>query len=101
MPIYMFKCLKCLKVYEELTQYDESKKYKSVSCPECKSKKKEQVFGYDVSFTFDNPKESSKWENFSYRAGYNMEKAKADRRNAAAKSHMGPNPYNGPRLDKM
>lgn len=95
----MFKCLKCSKYYEELTQYDESGKYKDIKCPDCKSKKKEQTFGYEVNCTFDKPKESSKWESFSYRAGYNMEKAKEDRRNAAAKSHMGPNPYNSSKLN--
>lgn len=99
MPIYTFRCLKCLETYEELTLYDETQKYKSVKCPSCKSKRKERVFSYSVNCSFDKPKESSKWENFSYRAGYNMEKAKEDRRNAETKSHMGKDPYNNPKLN--
>ena len=35
-------------------------------------------------------------DNFSYRAGHNMEKAKNDRRAAESKSHMGKNPYKVP-----
>jgi len=44
--------------------------------------------------TFANPKESAKYhDNFNYRAGVNMEQAKAERRNAETASHMGRNPY--------
>lgn len=46
-----------------------------------------------MSCAFGSPKESSKWDNFSYRAGHNMETAKSDRRKAASKSHMGTDPY--------
>jgi DNA-directed RNA polymerase subunit RPC12/RpoP len=98
MPIYHFKCLKCSEVYDELTVYDETGKYRSVKCPNCKSKQKEKTYDYDVTCTFSNPKESSKWDNFGYRAGHNMEKAKADRRAAEAVSHMGTDPYNHSRL---
>ena len=99
MPIYQFECLKCSARYEELTSYDESDKYKDVKCPQCKSKKKKRTFDYNVSLTFGNPKESSKWDNFSYRAGHNMEKAKTERREAEGKSHMGKNPYNSKKLN--
>ena len=44
-------------------------------------------------FITDKPKESDKWENFSYRAGYLKEQAQGERRAAEGKSHMGPNPY--------
>ena len=93
MPIYSFQCKKCSSHYEELTPYDEKGKYKGVKCPHCNSSKKTRTFDYNVCCTFDNPKESSKWDNFEYRAGYNMEKAKADRRNAESKSHMGRAPF--------
>jgi DNA-directed RNA polymerase subunit RPC12/RpoP len=93
MPQYTFKCLKCSRCYTELAEWDETNKYKGVKCPHCKSKKKERTFDYNVNCTFGNPKESSKWDNFGYRAGYNMEGAKNDRRKAAAKSHMGIDPY--------
>lgn len=92
-PVYNFKCLKCACSYTELTSWDETEKYKGVKCPNCKSKKKKRTFDYDISCAFTNPKESSKWDNFSYRAGYNMETAQSDRRKAASKSHMGTNPY--------
>lgn len=93
MPIYAFQCLKCKTRYEELTEYDASDKYKGVRCPDCKSKRKKKLLDYNINVAFENPKESSKWDNFSYRAGFNMEKAKGERRVAAAKSHMGTNPY--------
>lgn len=99
MPIYKFKCLKCSETYEELTEYDETDKYKEVKCPQCQSKRKKRAFNYDVAITFTNPKESSKWDNFSYRAGHNMENAKAERRAAESKSHMGTNPYKNGKLD--
>ncbi len=93
MPIYDFVCLRCEKRYEELTQYDEKGLYKKVKCPYCKSKRKSKTYDYNITCTFDNPKESSKWESDTYREGYNMAKAKAERRAAEAKSHMGTNPY--------
>lgn len=96
--MYRFKCKKCSTAYEELTPYDPSDKYKDIKCPSCKSKRKIRTLDYDVGVTFGNPKESSKWDNFSYRAGFNMEKAKGERREAAKKSHMGSDPYNSPRL---
>lgn len=99
MPIYRFQCLKCSADYEELTEYDENDKYKGVKCPQCESKNKKRTFNYNIAVTFSNPKESSKWDNFGYRAGHNMEKAKSDRRAAESKSHMGSNPYNSPKLN--
>lgn len=98
MPTYKFTCKKCSAVYEELTSYDKTEKYKDVKCPQCNSKRKERNYSYGVAITFGNPKESSKWDSFSYRAGYNMEKAKGERREAAKRSHMGADPYNTPRL---
>lgn len=99
MPIYQFECLKCSSRYEDLTTHDETGQYKHVKCPHCNSKKKRRTFEYDVAVTFSNPKESSKWDNFSYRAGHNMEKAKSERRSAESKSHMGNNPYGSKKLD--
>jgi hypothetical protein len=46
----------------------------------------------NVNCNFAQPWESSKWDNFEYRAGYNMVKAQKERRNAEDKSHMGANP---------
>jgi len=80
-------------VYEELTLYDEKGKYPKVKCPKCKSKRKNKLYNHGVAVSFDNPKESSKWDNFGYRAGYNMNKAQDERRAAQKASHMGMNPY--------
>lgn len=46
----------------------------------------------NVSVAFEQPWESSKWDNFEYRAGYNMMKAKKHREDAEVKSHMGKQP---------
>jgi putative FmdB family regulatory protein len=93
-PIYEFECKKCDVVYEELTSYDKTEKYKGVECPDCGSKSKRKlVSGCGISF--GNPKESSKWDSRSYRAGHNHERAKGERRHAEAASHMGTNPYGG------
>ena len=46
----------------------------------------------NVNCNFAQPCESSKWDSFEYRAGYNMEKAQGERRNAESRSHMGANP---------
>ena len=85
--------MKCHESYEELTSYDEKGKYPKVKCPNCKSKRKKQLHNYGVGVSFGNPKESSKWDNFSYRAGFNMDKAQGERRTAQKLSHMGTNPY--------
>lgn len=102
MPIYDFECKKCSKEYSELTEYDETGKYKGVKCPHCKSKRKTRLLGGcgpGPAAVFTNPKDTSKWDNFSYRAGHNMENAKAERRAAEAQSHMGANPYSSKKLD--
>jgi putative FmdB family regulatory protein len=93
MPLYDFECKKCKEHFEEFSKYDESGKYPGIVCPKCKSKRK-AVLPPKVALKFADPKTSSKWESFSYRAGYNMEKAQGERRAAEAASHMGTNPYN-------
>jgi DNA-directed RNA polymerase subunit RPC12/RpoP len=98
MPTYVFKCNKCSQVYEELTSYDPTGKYKDVKCPNCNSIKKVRTYDYDVACTFDDPKSSHKWEKFTYRAGHNMNAAQELRRTAEAKSHMGTDPYNFKKL---
>ncbi len=92
MPLYVFQCTskKCkTEVFEILCQFDEVEK---VVCPGCDSKKIEKLLTTpNVQFT--HPKDSSKWDSFTYRAGYNLEKAQGDRRNAKEHSHVGPTPY--------
>lgn len=86
MPIYEFKCLKCNKNYESLCGYNDDQN--SIECEHCGSKKKKKLVS-NCSVTFTAPNESSKWESFSYRAGYNMDKAKTERRIAERNSKMG------------
>jgi len=63
-----------------------------VRCQKCKSKKLTRIF--DVpNIIFPDPHGTSKMDSFSYRAGYNMEKAQNERRAAEAASHMGDSPY--------
>jgi putative FmdB family regulatory protein len=87
-PIYEFVCKKCKKKYETLASHDPKGKYPGVECEYCGSKKKEKLLSsYGVSFT--DPKESSKWDNFGYRAGFNMDKAKKERMHAEKHSRVG------------
>jgi len=88
MPLYEFQCKKCEKRYSELTAYDATGRYAGAACPECGSKRKTKLVSM-CHAKFSNPKESSKWDSFSYRAGYLMEGAKDERRAAEAASHMG------------
>jgi putative FmdB family regulatory protein len=93
MPHYDFQCKKCETVYDEIVSYDEKGKYPTVKCPKCGSKKKDKLLSQIGGVMFSKPQESSKWDNFEYRAGYNMDKAQGERRAAEAASHMGANPY--------
>lgn len=89
MPVYQFWCKKCSLPFEHLCKFDDISKTK---CPKCKSKRvQKQVSCPTVKFS--NPKESSKWDSFDYRAGYLLDKAKAERRTAEEQSHMGQQPY--------
>jgi len=92
MPFYEFECNNCKIKYEELCSYDPTEKYKEVKCPECNSKKKTKLVSAAI-VTFANPKDTSKFESFDYRAGYNMEKAKEERRKAEKANTEGIPPY--------
>ena len=88
MPFYDLKC-ECKNVYEVFVAH---KEIKNCECPECGSKKKKNLI---TGFSIGGPT-AAKMGRFNYRAGYNMEKAKGDRRAAEAGSHMGTNPYQQP-----
>jgi putative FmdB family regulatory protein len=92
MPSYDFQCKKCDNTYEVFLSLKECDNTKGIKCPSCKSKSKVRLFGVP-NIKFANPRESSRWDNFSYRAGKTMEEAQECRRNAEEKSHVGPNPY--------
>lgn len=99
MPLYEYECQskKCeqgkfevLLSISEFTDVCENKK--TVKCPTCNSKRvQKQVSAPSVNFT--DPRGTSKMDNFGYRAAFNMEKAKSERRAAEQASHVGSNPY--------
>ncbi len=88
MPNYSFECKKCECVFEEICSYSDCEsKFPDVRCPECKSKSlnKNVMGGRCAEVIFDKPRESSKWDNWSYRQGKTMEEAKQCRANAEVK----------------
>lgn len=96
MPIYDFDCKKCKKRYEALADYDESGKYKGVSCPHCNSKSKKKLMSA-CHYAFSNPVGTDRWNSSStghdYRFKHNIPKVQQEREMAQALSHMGTDPY--------
>lgn len=88
MPVWDFSCKKCKHIFEELVSCDNISK---VKCPKCNSKTEKMVNTCGVKFGI--PQESSKWDNFGYRAGHNYAAAEEERRQAESRSHMGTTPY--------
>lgn len=88
MPLYDFKCDGCMKYYDAFAAYDTDGVYAGVTCPTCGSDSKRRI-----PSRISIGQTSSKFDNFSYRAGFNMENAKAERRHAEAHSHMGTNVF--------
>lgn len=88
MPIYLFNCESCKTNFEEFCSYEQSF---TIKCPECSQDVVRMLTAPNLSFV--DPRSTSKWDSFEYRAGWNMEKAKAERRAAEEKSHVGSNPY--------
>lgn len=84
MPNYEFRCNKCNVVWDDIVPYDETNKYSGLFCPECGSKEKTKLVSNVAPPVFANPRGTSKEDNFSYKAGYNMEQAKDLRRRAEA-----------------
>lgn len=91
MPFYDYECKKCNKIFDEMVSIAKVDKFKA-SCPDCKSKKTQRLISKNISVSFTNPQDTSKWDSFEYRAGFNMEKAKAERR-AAEAAQAQDNPY--------
>lgn len=98
MPIYEFECKKCKIIYETMAEYDETEKYKKVSCPKCKSKSKTKLLS-SCGFNFTNPVGTDRWVSDStghdYRYNYNLPNVHKQREFAQQNSHVGPNPYAG------
>lgn len=95
MPLYPFQCQnkKCGYIYEVLTKYDKTGKYKAVVCPKCNSKKKKDM-PYSFGFNFTNPEGTDKWRSHDYRFKHNLPKVLEERKRAEMASKMGNQPYN-------
>lgn len=96
MPLYEFKCHQCNQIYSDITTYDKDNIYLEVVCPHCGGQEKDKLIS---QFAISGPT-SSKMDSFSYRAGYNMDKAQGERRQAEELSHMGTNPYDSGEFGK-
>jgi len=82
-------------MFESLCSFAEyDKGFPSVRCPTCNGKKltKNVLTGDVPGLIFENPRESSKWNNWSYRQGKTWEEAKVQRA-AAEKANKGSLPY--------
>ncbi len=108
MPSYDFECKKCKVHFEELCSFHEyENKFPNIKCPACKSKRVTNVIGGAPGAVFANPRQSSKWDNWSYRQGKTWEEAKMTRA-AAEAANKGDLPYkpiddtdNGRRMNFM
>ena len=89
MPSFDLQCKKCEHIYDVFVSHS---KIKNCECPECGSKKKEQLI---LRVNIGGPT-AAKMGVFNYRAGHNLDKAKGERRVAEAGSHMGTDPYQQP-----
>jgi putative FmdB family regulatory protein len=88
MPFFDFVCDNCECTWDEMTKYDTTGEWAGIKCPECGSEEKEQIISpVSIGHT------ASKMDSFSYRAGYNMDKAKTERRNAEAIAGGDTTPY--------
>lgn len=95
MPVYNFRCNICENWFEEFVRsYDPSESYPDIKCPGCGSYDKKKIPSIPSPAIFTQKEGTSKMDNFEYRAGHNMDRAKGERRAAEAASHMGPSPYN-------
>jgi DNA-directed RNA polymerase subunit RPC12/RpoP len=92
MPTYVFQCGKCKKNFTDICSFDPTGKYKDSACTHCNSKKK-KMMPTAAQIKFSTPQDTSKWDNFSYRAGYNLDSAQDLRKQAEVASHMGREPY--------
>lgn len=86
MPTYPFHCKKCELNWDELCLWSEIPK---VKCPQCKSKRVEKLLS-SCNIVFTNPEGTSKYDNFGYRAGHKMAKAKQESHDAMLQAGLDP-----------
>lgn len=98
MGTFNFECKnkKCSVIYEVMTPYDETGKYKTISCPDCGSKKKKKLVN-SCNHNFTNPVGSDRWNSESkghdYRYWHNAPNVAKQREFAEQNSHMGTKVY--------
>jgi len=96
MPMYEFQCKKCENVWCEITSYDESGKYPTIRCPECKSKRKDKLLSA-ANFKFAEPVGTDRFNNsHDFRHNWNMDRpggVRDQKKKAQDASHVGPEPY--------
>jgi putative FmdB family regulatory protein len=93
MPIYDLRCKKCGIEFEELCKLDDV-----ITCLCGSTETEKLISGFAVTFT--NPIGTSKMDSFGYRAGHNMEKAKAERRHAQKLDPKGGSVYKETKLPR-
>ena len=96
MPLYEFICNDCENTYEELASVSDET-YSGIKCPRCESLNKKKLPS-NFAFKFGNPEGTDRWNSDSYGHDYRFKskipQVQAERANAEAFSHMGPQPYN-------
>lgn len=101
MAFYDMKCLKCECIYEvSSTISGKEENVKKAKCPECKSKRKEELIGvpgYKFNQVIGTDRYMSDGTGHDYRHNWNMDRkggVRDQRKYAEANSHVGPKPYN-------
>lgn len=84
------RCQHCNKKHKtEWVEDKKGKKHLVCAHEDCPSRQPPPPAPRLPGIIFKDPRGTSKFEDFSYRAGYFMEKAQQERRDAEAASHMG------------
>jgi putative FmdB family regulatory protein len=103
MPFYELKCKKCGCEYDVMCMMAEmDEEIKKAKCENCGSKSKDRVFtpikhAFEGAAVIGTDKWCSSDYGHDYRYKYNNDRPggiRDQRKNAEAKSHMGPEPYN-------
>lgn len=103
MPFYTFETTdknikqKVFEIRLSFAEYDAVMAGEGPIHPEtgkpCRKWKRSIKDAATVADSYSVPEESSRWDNFEYRAAHNLYKAQEERRRAEAHSHVGTSPY--------
>lgn len=84
------RCQHCNKKHKtEWLEDRKGKRHLVCAHEDCPSRQPSKPVAPTYTIIFKDPRGTSKFEDFGYRAGYFMEKAQQERRDAEAASHMG------------